>query len=373
MKSRRTSAMVLTTTLVASIGLAMPARAEGNAATYLNDPVFIELVMDMGYTAALLSDDEHTITLAGESAVYNSGVPATQYAERVSLSANVSSADMTIRNWNSSTNTWGPIEATDRFGFSDGTTYGSIDASKDDIGRSALTRLKKTGAQWAIKKDSFDGLQVGMYTPFVLRPSLVGSTLLTSLGILTQSGQGTISNITVDRNLPTNGSDTFQLTNSTISSSSDFSFVVTSDHIVTSARQDEYKTDSNGTSQSTSQELRIVDLASTTEVTPLLGANDKTVDYSAYLTMKGRITSERAITPSATSIKNKATALARVTKGKNKNVVTAKVIQNAAKTLHITAKSTKSGIRLTGAIEFPSVRGYMCVSAVKKKAVVGPC
>ncbi len=371
--TRRGSILILTASLLVSIGISTPARAEGNAATYLNDPLFIELVTDMGYTAALISDDTHTINFAGEATNYNNGVPVTKYAEEFSMSSNVTSAQMAIHNWNTTSNSWGPAEATERYGYSDGTTFGSIDATKDELGRAALKRLKKTGATWAIKKNSFDGLQVGMYAPFVLRPSLVGSTVLTSVGMITQQGKGTITNILVERNTPAAGSDTFRLTSAISNMSSDFSFVVTSDHIVTTARQDEYITDSNGSAQSTSQELRILDLASTVEVPMLMAAGDKTVDYASYLSMKSRITSERAITPTATSIKSKATVLARAAKGKNKNVVTAKVIQNAAKALHITAKSTKTGIKLTGSIEFPDVRGYMCVSAVKKKTVVAHC
>ena len=122
-----------------------------------------------------------------------------------------------------------------------------------------------------------------------------------------------------------------------------------------------------------SNELTITDRTSIGEVTSLVGVNDKTVDYLTYETMRSRITSERGITPQATAVANKAKALAGAAKGKNKNVVTAKIIQSAAKALHQTATNTKTGVKLTGALESQDVRGYMCVSAVKKKALVSSC
>ena len=376
MKSRRTSAMVLTATLFASIGMAIPAQAEGNAATYLNDPVFIELVMDMGYTAALLSDDSRTLTISAENISYNDSVPATKFADTVTFSSTASVVETKVHSWNTTSGSWGSADITQNYGFHDGTTYVSIDSFNDELGRVALKRLKKVGAKWAIKTDSFDGFLVGMATPFVLRPTLISSSALTSVGLLTGQGNGNVSNISVARNSPTAGLDTFTLTSTSPTATNiyyDFTFVVDNNRIVTSARQDEYITDANATNHSTRQEITIINRTSISAVASMVASTDKTVDYLAFIAMRGRITSERAITPRATNIKIKATVLSRSAKGKNKNVVTAKVIQNAAKALHITAKSTKSGIRLTGAIQFPSVRGYMCVSAVKKKAVVAPC
>jgi hypothetical protein len=327
----------------------------------------------MGYTAALLSNPDHTIVLAGESVTYSDGIPTSQFRESITISETASALQLSIHNWNTSTNDWGLAVASEKSGYYEGTSFGEINTTFNPNGRAALKRLKKTGAKWAIKKNSFDGMQVGVYSPIVLRPTLAGSTTLTSVGELTYQGTGTIGNITVSRNTPAMGTDTFTLTSSNGNSSSDFTYLVNSDHIVTSARQDDYITDNNATTQQNSDELRIVDLESTVEVPELIGANDLTVDYTAYITMQGRISSELAITPSATSIKNKAVVLARAAKGKNKNVVTAKLIQNAAKALRLSVKSTKTGIRITGALEFPDVRGYMCVSAVLKKAVVTNC
>ena len=373
MFQRRSLAIGATIALISTLAITSPSNASGNASLYLNIPLFTELATDMGYTAALLSNSEHTIVLAGETVIYSDGLPSGQYRESVSVSETASVIQVSIHNWNVSTNSWGPAMASEKSGYYNGTSYVEINVTNNPNGPEALRRLKKTGAKWVVKKNSFDGMQTGMYSPIVLRPSLTSSTILTSIGEMTYQGSGTISNISVSRDTPSVGTDTFTLTSVNGSGSSDFTYVVNSDHIVVTARQEEYIADGNTSIHQNSDELRIVDLASTVPVPNLLGASDLTVDSTTYFNMQGRIASEKGITPSATSIKNKAVVLARAAKGKNKNVVTAKVIQNAAKALRLSVKSTKTGIRITGALEFPDVRGYMCVSAVKKKAVVTNC
>ena len=235
MKNRRLIA-VLTVTLVSTFGLVLPAQAVGNVSTYLSDPVFSELVTDMGYTAAILSDSSHKIVIAEELINFNNGVPTDQFVVQVAFSSSASAAQIEAHKWLPSSNIWGPVTTTDQFGFANGASYASIDVTNDELSRTALKRLKSTGAKWMIKKNAENLLQVPLYSPFILRPTLTSSTILSSVGELTFQGRATISNLSVSRNLPGTGFDTFMLTSTFDSTSVDFTIVVGSDRVVSSAR-----------------------------------------------------------------------------------------------------------------------------------------
>lgn len=100
--------------------------------------------------------------------------------------------------------------------------------------------------------------------------------------------------------------------------------------------------------------------------------NFSTVNLDVSVLANG-IASELTVTPKARSVATRAGLLAKAAKGRSKNVVTAKVIKNAAKALKIGAIMTASGVKLAGEVQSQNVNGYMCVCAVKKRAVVKNC
>ena len=372
MKRYQRVSAALISTLFTTFAFVAPAPATGSTQDSLSNPIVAELIADMGYTASQFAVDSHNLSISGRNISYQNDVPNEMATDRVDVGTSASRIQVLQYNWVPETNSWGSVNRTVRFGYSNGTNYASINSIADSAGLEALKRLKKTNAKWAIKKTSVDGIQVGVFTPSLLRLQIATSTLLTSVSSLTMQGTATITDAVVTRNTPV-GSDTFTLTSTNSDLVFYFTFIVGNNREIQSVQQNQMQVVDNHSTQLSHQEVTIIDRTSSQPIQSYMGAKDATVDYSMLYAMRARIVSERGITPQAVAVATRAKVLASAAKGKGKNVVTAKLIQKATKALHQVAAITKTGVKLTGPVSGQDFKGYMCVSAVKKKAVVASC
>lgn len=369
--------LVVTTTalsILMSLSLSTASRADGNPQTYLNDPLFVELAADMAYTSSLISDESKQLSISVDQMMYDiNAVPTLMVTQSLSISANNVAGTATINGWDAPRNTWSQTPDVWKVGYANNTTYTTIQAADANITKAALKRLKKQDAKWLTTVNSSYQLSMGAYDPTFIRLAVLGQLPIASMNQVTMNGKATISNIVVYRDTPSTGMDTFSLTSEDSSRSVDTVIVVNSERVVTSSTETKYHLNNT---RGPVEEVRIVsitDRSQTTEVASLMGAHDVKVDNEAFTRMYNVIASELTVTPKARSIATKAGLLAKAAKGKSRNVVTAKVIQNAAKALKIGAIKTASGIKLAGEVQSQNVKGYMCVSVVKKKAVVKSC
>jgi len=380
-KVRSFSVATAIVALAASMFAAVPAQA---APGYVSNAVFQELAADMAYTNTLLAADSATTSEVGIDTYYQSLVGAHESRNLTNVRFNKYSSvligsyqpfDPATQTYTNSANT------TQVAGYDDNISksYMSLSVLSSPTLTKALARMNKPTATYAVTPYNVNMLLNESLRPSTFRADYLGGTtaqgILLSLDYATKDGSPT--DIQVNSDFPNPGEKTIAFRVDGPWGKA-FTYVVNPDSIVISAQVDEFTKDLSGQWSAFAYSTTMVyfnEFNGTTALNSLLPSDAVTVDFDALIFMMGKISGEESVTPRANAIAIGARVAARKAKGKAKNKVTVAMIQASAKKAGGPYTKIKTGVKLVGVggendSRFP---GYMCVTAVKNKAVVAHC
>ena len=361
---------------------AAPAQA---APGYVSNPIFQELAADVAYTNALLASDSAGTSEVETDYYSHTDMGVNQYRSLTNTRFNKYSSVIigSYQPWDAATQTYtNSSEGTQVAGYDAGssTSYVSLSLFGTSTLTQVLARLNKPTATFATTGYNTNVLHIDSLHPSVIRANSLGGSdsqgILLSLDYATKNGSPT--DIQVNTDFPNPGEKTFTFNVESQFGGFSFTYVVNADSTVYSAQVDEFTKDlsgqwaafPNGTTMDYFNEFN-----GTSALDSMMPSDAVTVDVDALMAMLSRVDGERNATPRANSIALGARVAAKKAKGKAKNKVTVALIQASAKKSGGPYTKIKTGVKIVGFNgendrRFP---GYMCVTAVKNKAVVAHC
>ena len=354
--------------------------SDGSTDVYLSDPIFRNLMEALSTTQSLIMNQNVAYQIVDDSITYPKSTDMIKQHSTTTykIYKDDFSAYTTYRLWNLTTNDWEPNYYSDfARGYDDqlGRSYQELDLGYDSTAVEALARLKKSEANWATAYDwespFAPAISPDLY-PKQVRKTLLAQLPLASLSEISGNLTGFITNIASTNN--GDGTVTVSLRSDSDERWSDnYTFLIggESTPLVQSVRLERYLIDEskNQTQEILQEDYTLSSLAGTVDA--LMPSDAASVDLVTFNNMYMRINAENQVKPLAATVLAKAKA--KKAKGKLKNVVTAKMIQAIAKAAKITATKTKTGIRISGVDPEGYVKGFICVSAVKKRVTSSHC
>ena len=224
----------------------------------------------------------------------------------------------------------------------------------------ALSRLKKTGAQWMLVDDKSFGIAT---------PELEQDILFNSISDPAQIGAALLDKAWF--------SELIKSVSPTDSSLIEYKFSVTVAAGNNLFTQIDQTTTFNSEGELISQELKldILGISSTTTSVFKITTRDKIevpdtyemVSLAAFKKASHQISAEKSLSSKVKALTSKATALAKSAR----KTLTSKQLVDGAKALKYTVASIKNGVRLSA--KYQGIEGRMCLVATKGKVVATAC